>query len=300
MKKILITGALGQDGIILSKKLKKNFNILGLSNNLNKKKIDGVNYKVNNLSSKKKILKIFEKFKPDIVFHLASKNNTFAKRKKENFLINYKFNYDCSKNLIDAIVEKKINCKFIFAGTSLMFGNIKKKVNEKDVFKSDDYYAKYKIDVYKYLNTLKKHKFFQSTTAILFNHDSIYRGKKFLIPKLITASSKKNYKYLKKIFEHNISGDFSHADDICDGLYKLALKKKMVSKIILSSNKRSFINDIIIKLNKKFKSQKFDRSKKNQNKKFLGSNSLARKFIQYQPKKDIFDAVIEFNKKYKN
>ena len=53
MKKILITGALGQDGIILSKKLKKNFNILGLSNNLNKKKIDGVNYKVNNLSSKK-------------------------------------------------------------------------------------------------------------------------------------------------------------------------------------------------------------------------------------------------------
>ena len=74
----------------------------------------------------------------------------------------------------------------------------------------------------------------------------------------------------------------------------------MVSKIILSSNKRSFINDIIIKLNKKFKSQKFDRSKKNQNKKFLGSNSLARKFIQYQPKKDIFDAVNEFNKKYKN
>ena len=54
MKKILITGALGQDGIILSKKLKNKFNILGLSNNLNKKKIEGVNYIVNNLSSKKK------------------------------------------------------------------------------------------------------------------------------------------------------------------------------------------------------------------------------------------------------
>ena len=122
------------------------------------------------------------------------------KEKRRIFLINYKFNYDCSKNLIDAIVEKKINCKFIFAGTSLMFGNIKKKVNEKDVFKSDDYYAKYKIDVYKYLNTLKKHKFFQSTTAILFNHDSIYRGKKFLIPKLITASSKKKLQIFKKNF----------------------------------------------------------------------------------------------------
>ena len=300
MKKILITGALGQDGIILSKKLKNKFNILGLSNNLNKKKIEGVNYIVNNLSSKKKILRIFEKFKPDIVFHLASKNNPYTKRKKESFLINYKFNYDCSKNLIDAIIEKKINCKFIFAGSSLMFGNMKKKVNEKDIFKSSNYYAKYKIDIYKYLNTLNKYNFFKSTTAILFNHDSIYRGQKFLIPRLIVASNKKNYKYLKKIFEYNISGDFSHADDVCDGLYKLTQKKKMVNKIILSSNKRIFINDIIIKLNKNFKFQKFNLSKKNPNKKFLGSNSLAKKFIKYQPKKDIFDAVDELNKKYKD
>ena len=74
----------------------------------------------------------------------------------------------------------------------------------------------------------------------------------------------------------------------------------MVNKIILSSNKRIFINDIIIKLNKNFKFQKFNLSKKNPNKKFLGSNSLAKKFIKYQPEKDIFDAVDELNKKYKD
>ena len=75
---------------------------------------------------------------------------------------------------------------------------------------------------------------------------------------------------------------------------------EMVNKIILSSNKRIFINDIIIKLNKNFKFQKFNLSKKNPNKKFLGSNSLAKKFIKYQPEKDIFDAVDELNKKYKD
>ena len=81
-----------------------------------------------------------------------------------------------------------------------MFGNMKKKVNEKDIFKSSNYYAKYKIDIYKYLNTLNKYNFFKSTTAILFNHDSIYRGQKFLIPKLIVASIQKKLQIFKKNF----------------------------------------------------------------------------------------------------
>ena len=49
-----------------------------------------------------------------------------------------------------------------------------------------------------------------------------------------------------------IYGDFSHAEDICYGIYKLSIYKK-IDKIILSSGKRFFINKVITYLNKKFK-----------------------------------------------
>lgn len=55
MKKILITGALGQDGIILSKKfIEKKFKVIGLVKKINELKVKKVTYIKDNLSSKKK------------------------------------------------------------------------------------------------------------------------------------------------------------------------------------------------------------------------------------------------------
>ena len=64
--------------------------------------------------------------------------------------------------------------------------------------------------------------------AILFNHDSIFRNKKFLIPRLIRLVKSRNFKKLQEIYKENISGDFSHADDICSGLFKTNVIKKIL------------------------------------------------------------------------
>ena len=92
---------------------------------------------------------------------------------------------------------------------------------------------KNKIDSFKYIlantsNILK------TITLILFNHDSKYRNKRFLVPKLINAFKQKNIKYIQKIYYENISGDFSHAEDICNGIFKLSLTNSNIEKIILS------------------------------------------------------------------
>ena len=47
--------------------------------------------------------------------------------------------------------------------------------------------------------------------AILFNHDSVYRNKNF-IPRLFKIKNK-DFKKLEEIYNENISGDFSHADE---------------------------------------------------------------------------------------
>ncbi len=303
MKTVLITGAHGQDGIILSKIfLKKKYKVFGIVRKKSKKLIPRIKYIVNNLSSRKKIDKILIKTDPSIIIHLAAINNSYYLRKKENFKNNYLLNLICSKNLIDSAVKINNLKKFIFAGSSLMFKNQKNiKVNENSSFKSKDYYSKYKIEIYRYLEKISKKNNFNSTTVLLFNHDSIYRNEKFLIPRLIKSFIKKDKNFIEKVFSLNISGDFSNAEDICHGIYKLSVSKEKIPKIILSSGKRLFINDIIDFLIQKFsfKINKNLKMSKN-NYKHIGSNKLARKLINYNNKGNFLNVVKKILKKNKN
>jgi GDPmannose 4,6-dehydratase len=293
LTKVLITGGLGQDGVILSKiYLKKKYNVFVLikkkSKNLFLKKVI---YKINDLSKKDKITKDLRIIKPSIIIHLASHNNSYIKRNnKDSYRVNYYQNFRNTKNLLDSIIDLKLKIKFIFAGSSLMYPDFSKKIiSEKDIFKSNDYYGRYKIDSHKYIMSLKNKYNLNATTAILFNHDSMFRNKKFLIPRLVGAFKRKDISYIESIYKLNISGDFSHAEDICNGIYKLSTFKKNIDKIILSSGKRLFINDVInylerlynVKINKKI-------SRNSIGCKTIGSNLFAKKIINYKIKKDIF------------
>ena len=247
MKKVLITGALGQNGKILSNIYsKKNYQVSGFIKKNQKNKIKGISYFNNNLLNKKKIEKHLHQIKPNVILHLASRNDSYSKRlKKDNYKNNYIYNLKITKNLVDAIIKTGIKSKLIFAGSSVMFSNQKKSiVSEKDKFGSREFYGKYKIDAHNYIH-LKTNKKFKATTVILFNHDSVYRNKKFLIPRLIEAVKKKKIKFIKKIFIENINGDFSHAEDICKGIFKVSINNKNIKSIILSSGKRFYLNSLL-------------------------------------------------------
>ena len=196
---------------------------------------------------------------------------------------------------MDAIIKTGLKSKLIFAGSSVMFSNQKKNiVSEKDKFGSREFYGKYKIDAHNYIH-LKTNKKFKATTVILFNHDSVYRNKKFLIPRLIKAVKKKKIKFIKKIFIENINGDFSHAEDICKGIYKVSINNKNIKSIILSSGKRFYLNSLLkyfIKKNKiDLQISKNQIKKNSENYKFLGSNLLAKKLINYKPQKNLMVAA---------
>ena len=125
-------------------------------------------------------------------------------------------------------------------------GTEKKIINEDEKFDPISNYSKYKVETYNYI----KKKKLNSITTILFNHDSKFRSKKFLFPKLIKAFKEKNIKYINKIYSYDISGDFSSAEDICKGIFKLSIINTKQDKIILSSGKRTYVNKIIKKLNR--------------------------------------------------
>lgn len=291
--KIIITGALGQDGVIISKLLDKKFIIYGfIKNKKYKNKLKNVIYKKINLLNKFKLKNLILKIKPSAIIHFASNNPSFTEKvNKKKF---YDYNYNISKNLIDSIILLNKKIRFIFANSSQIFGTQSGIVNEKNKFIKNNYYSKFRIDIYKYLMRQKKKYNLKLTNVILFNHDSIYRNKKFLIPRLVLAVLNNNKKFIHKIYNENIMADFSHAEDINKGIILLLKKKISPDNIILSSNKLTKINDIILYLIKK-NNNKMKLIKKNFKKKsfILGDNKLAKNILNWKIKKNIYDAIDE-------
>ena len=288
MKKIIITGALGQDGFILSKILLKNkYKVFGIIKNNKKNTIKNVSYIKLNLSNLNLVKRKFDKIKPDVIVHFASENPSINENiKKTLFLKNIKN----TTNIVD-YVKKNKNIKLIYSNSSQIYSNKIKKVNEKSKFKDTNYYTKYRIQSARYLLKLKKKFNLNCTNLILFNHDSKYRNKKFLLPRLVIAFKKKNYKFIKSIYSNNIKMDFSHADDICNAIYLLIKKNKNPDNLILSSGKLTSINKLITKyvdnnlLNKvKFKKPKIG---------LIGNNNKAQKILGWKLNKNLFDAAKE-------
>ncbi|MDC3207823.1 NAD-dependent epimerase/dehydratase family protein, partial [Candidatus Pelagibacter sp.] len=241
MKKILITGISGQDGIILSYILiKKKLKVYGVTNKKSTKKDKRINLVNIHKCNFNKIIKKFDEIKPDVIVHFGSSNPSFKKNfnKKE-----YEYNLKFTKKIIDYISLRDI--KLILPSSSLIFKYSKKKINENSKTESKSFYSKFRNDSSKYLLVKKKMNNIKATIVILFNHDSKYRNERFLFPRLIKSIKYKNYNFLKKIYKENISGDFSHADDICQAIFLLIKSKKNPDKIILSSGKRTYINHII-------------------------------------------------------
>ena len=294
-KNIIITGALGQDGIILSKiLLKKNYNVFGIVKRINPNKIKNINYSKLDLLDYNKVSKFIDEINPTCLIHLGTENPNYLElKKKKDF---YKDNLKATKNIIKYFSIFKPNKKLILVGTSQMYKSDEKKVYIKSKFSPTNSYAKFRVKSYEYMLSKKK-KNLNMTTAILFNHDSKFRKKKFLIPRLIKFIKLKNFKKINNIYQENISADFSHAEDICNGLYKLIISKKTPDKLIFSSGKKTFVNDIIKFLLKKNRINKnFITNDMNLNSTPVGDNSKTKKLLRWKIKKNIFIAANELNK----
>ena len=252
-RNILITGALGQDGKLLTKILiKKNYKIIGcIKKRKYKDKIKKATYISVNLNNKKEVKAILKKYNPSKVVHFGSENPSYTNNKKKNFF--YRKNYNSTKNLIDCINHFNPKIHFIFANSSNIFlKKIINKYNENDIFFENDSYSKFRIKSYHYLKNLNLTNNFTYTNLILFNHDSALRNDKFLLPRIVLAIKNKNQIFLNNIYKENIIRDFSHAEDICRAIYLLIKKNIHFDNLILSSSKKTKINTIINYLLKKY------------------------------------------------
>jgi len=298
IKNILITGANGQDGkIILQKLYKRKINLILIDKRFKKKiRKNNIKYFEINLKDKKKLEKLFKFYKVNVVLNLASNNPNYG---QNSYLKHYLENINNSKNLIDNLTKYKNEVRFISCSSSRIFKKKNGIVNENSNIYANDFYSKFRIETNKYLiKTKKKNKNFDFTNVILFNHDSFFRNNKFLLPRIIFALISKDQKFLNQIIKENIVMDYSHAEDICDALIKILFFKKKIKNIILSSGKKTYVNDIIkylIKKNKLDLKLNYNNIKKRYC--LVGNNTYAKKTLNWKIKKNIFLAAQEIFKK---
>ncbi|MDA7562535.1 NAD-dependent epimerase/dehydratase family protein [Candidatus Pelagibacter sp.] len=296
-KNVFITGGLGQDAQILINILKKKkINLTILSRTKKSKTLGNVKFIKENLLNKKRLDLIFIKKKPDIVLHLASNNPSFN---ETNYKIFFKENFLATKNIFNSTFQSNQNAKFIFCSSSQIFKKKSGVVTEKsqNIITTD--YTNFRIKSDNMMLKYKKKKKINYTNAILFNHDSKFRNKKFLLPRIIISIIKKDIVFLKNIMKLNIFSDFSHAEDICNGLYKLMFSNINKDKLIFSFGKTTSINKIIEYVIKKNK-LKIDIifNEKKIKKGLIGNNYLAKKELKWNHAKNVYIAATEIYKHY--
>ena len=299
-KNVFITGGAGQDGQILTILLKKKkINLTIFYKDKIPKNIKGVNFIKEDLLNKKKIDTLFKKIKPNVVLHLAANNPSYHQK---NYEIFFNKNFLATKNIFYSTFEANKKARFIFCSSSQIFRKKKGIVNEKSKVLGATDYTKFRIKSDLIMLKYKKKEKINYTNAILFNHDSVYRNKKFLLPRVVNAIIEKDYTFLNDIIKANIFADFSHADDICNALYKIMFDKINLDKLILSSGKSTSVNDIIQYILKKNKLRlDINLNQSKAKKTLIGNNMLACQKLKWSSKKNIFTAANEIYKlKVKN
>ena len=253
--KILITGIAGFIGYHLAIKcLEEKYEVLGIDNlnnyydvNLKKKRIEELHKKslslnskfkftINNIEDYEKIEKIYKKFKPNCVVHLAAQAG--VRYSLENPLAYINTNLLGFGNLIELSKKYKVD-NFLYASSSSVYGG-----NTKIPFSENDS-VNHPVSLYaatKRSNELIAHSYSHlygiSSTGMRFFTVYGPLGRPDMAP-MIFADAIINKKTLK-IFNHGImSRSFTFIDDVINIIIKLVQKPAIADKSFNSKEPNS-------------------------------------------------------------
>ena len=231
-KKIsIIVGGSGQLGISLAKLLlKKKYKVIVTTRNVSlaakKIPIRNKNLRLIKLDVLKKnqINSLIENIKPKIIFYFAGQSSPVLSYKKNK--ITYLSNVKGCENFLKILYEKKIKTKFVNASSSEIFSKSVKKIGINSKKEPISPYGKAKLISFNITKFFREKKKLNTYNVIIFNTESYYREKNYLIPKICIAAIKAK-RYGKKTFFGNldVSREWNWSDEQVIYLMKFVNKK---------------------------------------------------------------------------
>ena len=244
--KLLITGGLGFVGSHLVDLLvKKNHKIKILTKTLSKKKnIKKSSKKIQiekiDLTNFRRLGKIIEKFKPDVIIHLAG--NASHSKSFENPLKDIDSNAKTTLFMLEKIRKLNTPCKFILGSTFIVIGRPKKlPVNENTPCNPTTVYG---------TNRLSSEYFCKIYHEVYGLHTNIFRITNSYGPReqIIPKKNAVNFLIYKSFKKEEISiynqgkffRDFIYIDDVISGINTILKNGKSGELYWISSGKRTW------------------------------------------------------------
>jgi GDPmannose 4,6-dehydratase len=310
--KILITGPLGQDGIILTELLQENHDLYGICRHQtplekiteHKKKYD-INLITSDLTDFNSVESQIKNIQPNIIINFAGEtdvinpwsdvNNTF----KQNFIIPY--------NILETITRHDRDIFFFQSSSSLMYARTNENIiNENSKTSPMFPYGISKLSTHNLLNEYREKYGLKGSSGIFFNHESVHRGPKFITKKLSVLINKILNGNHDKIglFNLNFNRDISHAYDFMRGV-KLILENELNDDYIFSSGKSTnmleFSKNFFTLYNLDFYDyiDYYDNGEYSNDYNLIGDNTKL-KSIGWEPKYDINNLITDMVKNEKN
>ena len=215
--------------------------------------------------------------KPNIIFYYAAQSSVAKSffKKKETF----KSIVTGCKNFLKIINETKLNCKFVNAASSEMFGKIKNEIDVETIKRPVSPYGYSKLKSFEITKKYRQKYNINSYNAIIFNTESYFRDKSYLIPKICFAAiNAKKYNSKTKFGNLNVSREWNWCDEQVKYLLKFIQKKP---QDFILSNGKSFSALQMLKFAFKYFNLDYRKYIILNNKKYLRNKEIMEKKSNY-------------------
>jgi len=254
MKKVaLITGITGQDGSYLSELLlSKGYEVHGIVRRVALESetrrlwrlrdiLKDITLHSGSVDSYARLFNIFQKVKPDEVYHLSAQSYVGYSFEDEFSTLNTNINgthylLSSAKEFIDK------NIKFYFAASSEMFGKVHETPqNENTAFHPRSSYGISKVTGFHLTRNYREAYKLHASNGILFNHESPRRGFEFVTRKITVSAARIKKGLQKKLKLGNINSmrDWGHAKDYVEAMWLILQQDKPDDFVIGTGSKYS-------------------------------------------------------------
>lgn len=256
MKRALITGITGQDGSYLAEfLLEKGYEVHGLVRRVAiedpehrlwriRHILDRVILHAASLDSYASVFAVVDEVQPDECYHLAAQS--FVSYSFEDEFSTISTNINGTHYVLSALRHRAPRCRFYFAASSEMFGNVPAPQNEQSPFYPRSPYGVSKLAGFHLTRNYREAYHLYALSGILFNHESPRRGFEFVTRKVTTTVARIKRGLAQELRLGNLEArrDWGYAGDYVRAMW-LMLQQEEPQDYVIATGETHSVRELV-------------------------------------------------------